>query len=173
MKPLWLLAMPPIKNTIISVLDHWKDPITPALGSVVYCDLALGYMEHSGIYVGGGQIAHMNRHGRIELVTPELFMQQTTARRLYVSAHDDSSCGELAIAAYARSMVGSVFRYNLVRRNCHWFSASCLLGQQQHRIILLRQLQALAKQRLGTTAWHPTTLAGRQVAHTSDSIATI
>lgn len=173
MKPLWLLTMPPIKNAIISVFDHWKDPITPALGSVVYCDLAFGYIEHSGIYTGGGQIAHMNRHGCIELVTPDAFMQQTTARRLYVSAAQNTSCGEIAIAAYARSMVGSVFRYNLIRRNCHWFSASCLLGHQQHSIVLLRQLQSLAKERLGTTSWHPSAFKSRQQRRTSSSVATI
>ena len=31
-----------------------RDRVEPVIGSILYCDLALGYIEHSGIYVGGG-----------------------------------------------------------------------------------------------------------------------
>ncbi len=32
----------------------WKTN-SPVRGSIVYCDLAFGYAEHSGVYVGNGR----------------------------------------------------------------------------------------------------------------------
>lgn len=161
MKPLLLLLIPPVSNAVTSLTDARKQPIAPALGSVVYCDLLCGYAEHSGIYVGNQQIAHMNRHGCIELVSAAEFVQQTTARCIYVSAKAQSSCGEIAIATRARAAVGKQYHYRLWQRNCHWFSASCLTGQQSHNTVLLTQLRLLAKQKLGVTQWLPSNLLVR------------
>ena len=47
-----------------------RDTVYPVMGSVVYCDLAFGHAEHSGIYIGNDQIVHLDGSGDIEIVTP-------------------------------------------------------------------------------------------------------
>lgn len=48
----------PVINAFESVVDNYmRDTISePAIGSIVYCDLFLGYCEHSGIYIGNDEI---------------------------------------------------------------------------------------------------------------------
>lgn len=41
-------------------------------GTPVYCKLA-GYVEHSGIYIGGGDIVHLNGNGEIESISCETY----------------------------------------------------------------------------------------------------
>ncbi|MNP65712.1 hypothetical protein D3C76_1613310 [compost metagenome] len=64
----------PLYNMLEGIVDACRDSVLPEIGSVVYCDLALGYMDHSGIYVGNGRIAHLAGTGRIELVSPKKFI---------------------------------------------------------------------------------------------------
>lgn len=53
------LMLNPIINIGESLIDTFRDPVKPKLGSVLYCDLAFGYMEHSGIYIGRNKIVHL------------------------------------------------------------------------------------------------------------------
>ena len=54
----------------------FRDLALPTRGSVVYCDLALSTVEHTGIYVGDNKIVHLDGSGLIEVVTPEKFLQR-------------------------------------------------------------------------------------------------
>ena len=54
-------------KTIDAFLIH---NVRPAIGSVVYCNLAV-VAEHTGIYVGRNKIVHLNGNGRIEKVSAE------------------------------------------------------------------------------------------------------
>ena len=46
----------PVTSLRDSFIDNvFRASVTPVYGSVLYVDLACGYAEHSGIYVGGGE----------------------------------------------------------------------------------------------------------------------
>lgn len=71
----------PVHALLRSFRDNvLAEHVTPVPGSVLYCDLAAGYAEHSGIYVGGGGtkcIVELSRQqGRcvINLVSPGEFI---------------------------------------------------------------------------------------------------
>ena len=44
--------------------EHDTVFVKPVPGSVVYCDLGFGFIEHSGIYIGNGRIVALERDGR-------------------------------------------------------------------------------------------------------------
>ena len=62
-----------------------KNKVWPEMGSIVYCDLALGYAEHSGVHVGAGQIIHLNGQGKIEMVSVEDFVVETVRRSTFLA----------------------------------------------------------------------------------------
>ena len=76
----------PILNLAKSIYDTFRDQVHPVVGSILYCDIAMGYAEHSGIWVGENEIVHLNKYGDIELVNPYDFMSGTTALNVYASA---------------------------------------------------------------------------------------
>ena len=51
--------------TVKTIDAFFIHSVRPAVGSVVYCNLSM-VAEHSGIYVGDGQIVHLNGNGRME-----------------------------------------------------------------------------------------------------------
>lgn len=96
---LFTLFSRPIANFAESFIDNViKDKVTPKAGSVVYCDLVFGYAEHSGIYVGGNKIVHLNKKGIIEKVSPKEFVEETTAMSIYVSSSRETSDGNPLVA---------------------------------------------------------------------------
>lgn len=76
--------------------------VEPVPGSVVYCDLGAGFIEHSGIYIGNGRIVALERDGRIIDRTPEGFMKGTPAFGIYVSCSGDHAVGSRKAAERAR-----------------------------------------------------------------------
>src|SRR5690606_2362670 len=80
------------KNVGEYVIDLIKGRVTPVRGSIVYCDLTAGHnlAEHSGIYIGNNRIVHLNRHGDIDVVSPQQFISGiTTGNEIYVSCEGD------------------------------------------------------------------------------------
>ena len=75
-----LITGNPIKNfaverklmdwTVKTIDAFFIHSVRPAVGSVVYCNLAV-VAEHTGIYVGNNKIVHLNGNGRIEKVSAE------------------------------------------------------------------------------------------------------
>ncbi|WP_406041281.1 hypothetical protein [Succinimonas sp.] len=117
-----------------SVIDNlFRDKVAPVEGSVLYVDLACGYAEHSGIYVGGGEkciVELTNQGGQciINLVSPSEFINGGSGFSIYVSSHHGCAVGRKLAARTARSMVGrNLGRYSLVSNNCHMFTNYCLL----------------------------------------------
>ncbi|HNW16697.1 MAG TPA: hypothetical protein PKM15_08340, partial [bacterium] len=53
-----------------------RDCVYPVKGSVVYCDLAFGSAEHSGIYIGNNEIVHLDGSGNVEIVDPKEFLNR-------------------------------------------------------------------------------------------------
>ncbi len=70
-----------------SIFDNsFKSSVTePAVGGIVYCDLAFGLMEHSGIYIGKRQIVSIIKSDKIETISPENFIASTTAMSIYTA----------------------------------------------------------------------------------------
>ncbi|KAB0649572.1 hypothetical protein F7P73_18325 [Acinetobacter bohemicus] len=133
-----------------------KGRVTPVRGSVVYCDLTLGngFAEHSGIYIGNKEIVHLNRHGQIEIVTPQQFISGATAgSEIYISCEGEWAVGCEETADFAESMVGSTRNYNVLIDNCHQFSAGCLLQDSENPNNFLWFLKDEAKKRLGADNW--------------------
>ncbi|MBQ3682455.1 MAG: hypothetical protein II922_05170 [Succinimonas sp.] len=121
--------MAPVASFIDNVL---RDPVTPVMGSVLYVDLACGYAEHSGIYVGGGEkciVELSNEDGQciINLVSPDEFVNGGTGFSIYVSSHNGYAVGKKRAARRALSMVGcNLGTYNIALNNCHMFTNYCL-----------------------------------------------
>ena len=100
---------------------------------VLYCDLAAGYAEHSGIYVGGGGtkcIVELSRQqGRcvINLVSPGEFISGGIGFSIYVSSRNGHAVGKKSVARAALELVGQdLGRYNIAINNCHMFTCLCL-----------------------------------------------
>ncbi|OEE89426.1 hypothetical protein A1OQ_11650 [Enterovibrio norvegicus FF-162] len=150
-----LLLVKPAINLVESLVDNViLDKTTPRRGSVVYCDLAFGYADHSGIYIGNGQIAHLNGKGMIELVPASQFIHDTTAISIYVSCDEDGDAiGDEVAAKNAEHYLGMETDYHLVWRNCHQFAAYCVSGDIENNTALLTQLKSESKFYQGTQKW--------------------
>ena len=127
--------------------------VEPVPGSVVYCDLAVGFIEHSGIYIGNGRIVALERDGRIVERTPEGFMKGTPAFCIYVSCSGDHAVGSREAAERAREKIGSRRNYSFATDNCHHFSYGCLTGDFESQVVMLRQLKAECRETLGAESW--------------------
>lgn len=152
----------------------FRDKVVPVAGSVVYCDLWVA-VEHSGIYVGGGEISNIVVDGVAEstvcLSRPQSFTSSSTlGRKIYVSCDKDGAVGHSAVARGADAHVGERAFYGLVVKNCHQFSSKCVSyagrnvadGSWDHLWSLLPNetweptlgaLKATAQKKLGATKW--------------------
>ena len=126
--------------------------VKPILGSIVYCNLLLT-TEHSGIYIGNNKIVHLNRHGSIEIVSPQEFISGTPANAIYVSCNNGKPVGSELVAERARNFVGFRRDYNVLFDNCHQFSASCLTGDSDNRLTLLTMLKLQSDITLEAKQW--------------------
>lgn len=154
MRVLPTIFVMPVLNLGESLIDHvCRGKVLPKLGSVVYCDLLFGYMEHSGIYVGNDEIVHLNRHGRIEKVSAEQFISGTTAMSIYVSSSNGYAVGNRVVCHRALSMVGQTRDYNVFFDNCHQFTSGCLTGDFENGDIFLSLLKEQSKKALRADEW--------------------
>jgi hypothetical protein len=149
--PLFKCAESIVDNLIRSTIAE------PAIGSVVYCSLAMGYADHSGIYVGRNEIAHLDGSGLIELVTPAQFMNRldgfNLAISITVSSTKGSPVGDDEVAQRARRKIGQLVDYNLLRYNCHTFSSSCVSGRSGAGPVTLTGLKRISASHLGSSEW--------------------
>lgn len=122
-------------------------------GAVVYCDLVGDYAEHSGIYVGNGQIVNLEGDGKIRKVTFKEFIKGTTGEMIYVSCKGGKSVGSDKVADRALSMVGKSRDYNMIMDNCHQFAAGCLTGDFESAMNFLWMLKDEAYKAYGANQW--------------------
>lgn len=147
------LLFTPLYNAVESIVDGCRYKVTPAIGSVLYCDLALGYMDHSGIYIGDNRIVHLTRSGKIEITTPRGFVDGGTAVHIYVSCCDEWSTGSQLVADRARTSVGFKRNYNFLVDNCHQFAAGCLTGNFEKQENFLWMLKDTASKTINANSW--------------------
>ncbi len=130
-----------IDNEIRTMVDE------PAIGSVVYCDLALSMAEHSGIYIGRNQIVHLNGDGIVEKVTAQEFLNRldgfTLAVTIMTSCDGLTPIGSKAVAKRAKKKIGKKIGYNLLLKNCHAFCISCLIDDFNFKHSIFSNLNLL------------------------------
>lgn len=147
------LLLMPAYNLVESFVDAFRDSVRPVPGSIVYCDLLMGYMEHSGVYIGNNQIVHLTGNGDIEIVSPQEFVEGTTALNIYVSCRGESAVGSKLAAAIAKNQVGRARSYNFVLDNCHQFATGCLSGNFENSNNFLWMLKDECRKELDTNTW--------------------
>lgn len=126
----------------------------PVVGSVVYCEIAFGRLEHSGIYVGLGEIVSLSSDGEIVKEGPQSFLDGiTTGETIFVSCNGSSPVGDPSVAQRAREMVGDSRDYNVLLNNCHQFTSECLTGSAENGDLALWMLKDTAEEHLGANNW--------------------
>jgi len=156
----YLKVLIPIKlitSAAESIIDNnFRDTVfEPAIGSVVYCDLAFSFAEHSGIYLGNNEIMHLNSNGEIERVSPAGFTASTTAISIYVSCDGDRPVGRSKVADRAITFEQNIQQknYHLLFENCHNFTAACLTGDLTNGNSFLWLLKSTTGSCLGSDCW--------------------
>lgn len=119
-----------IKSIKYFIDSTFRDPAQPVPGSVLYCDLWVA-VEHSGIYVGDGQISNIVVDGAamasVERCGPQSFTSKSTlGGKIYVSCDKHGAVGHPWVARGADAHVGERSFYGLVIKNCHEFSTKCV-----------------------------------------------
>jgi len=134
-----------------------RDCVYPVKGSVVYCDLAFGSAEHSGIYIGNNEIVHLDGSGNVEIVDPKEFLNRldgfNLAISIYVSCDGSSAVGGDIIAERAKKMVGEKRDYNLIFDNCHQFTSGCIMGNFENSDNFLWMLKDTAEKEINANTW--------------------
>lgn len=166
-----LFGLKPLKYFI----DNLRDKVVPVPGSVLYCDLWVA-VEHSGIYVGDGNISNIVVDGFAESTVSRSSAQSFTSksllgRKIYVSCDRHGAVGHDGVAQAADAHVGERAIYGLVFNNCHQFSGKCVgysdLVEADTSLIedvlsyipnetwepTLNSLKHAAQKRLGASKW--------------------
>lgn len=153
----------------------FRDKVAPKPGSVVYCDLWLA-VEHSGIYVGNGQISNIVVDGLAEstvsISEPDSFTSKSTlGRKIYVSCDNDGAVGDDSIRNFANTAVGTRAFYGLVIKNCHQFSSHCVsqANKSMPEASLLEQVLYFVPNSIGASilpgeTWEPSMAALKKAA---------
>ncbi|MEZ8796719.1 hypothetical protein OAA_01955 [Vibrio cyclitrophicus 1F175] len=139
----------------------WKTD-GPVRGSIVYCDLAFGYAEHSGVYVGNGRIIHRNGKGLIEAASIRQFLADTSAITIYISCDaNGTSVGFDDIANDAEALLGTQQAYSVLSKNCHQFCSYCITGSIHTNTFTLAQLKRDAREYIKASQWRAWDLTKR------------
>ncbi|MCT8088795.1 lecithin retinol acyltransferase family protein [Acinetobacter sp. C_4_1] len=142
----------------ISFIDNvFRDKVKPKIGSVVYCGLLLNQVEHSGIYIGYNKIAHLDGSGKIEAVSPEVFLERLNglnwAISIYVSCKDGKPVGSRGVAERARRKIGRWLKYSVASNNCHMFTSGCLTGKFKNDDGFFCELEQTTERVLDANEW--------------------
>ena len=115
-------------------------------GCVVY--RGLGPVEHSGIYIGGGEVVSLDGDGDVVSEGLDEF-RAVEGQSIYVSCFDGEAVGDEEVADRAEDMVGSSRSYNLILDNCHQFASGCMTGDFENSDNFLWMLKDTASKELG------------------------
>lgn len=153
------ISMKAVKYFIDST---FREPVTPVPGSALYCDLWVA-VEHSGIYVGDGQISNIVVDGLAESTVSYSSAYNFTSksklgRKIYVSCNNHGAVGDLSVADGAGNHVGERSFYGLVFKNCHQFSTKCVnyADQVQQDGSLIERGFSTIRSLVPIETWEPT-----------------
>jgi len=136
--------------------------VFPVKGSVVCCDLGLGIdvVDHSGVYVGDGKIAHRDGNGYLAIVSPEIFIKRlgglNCAGSIYVSCRGEYAVGSEETARKALEAISDNRHggYSLLKKNCHHFCQFCLTGEiAQGPFLPFTSLESILSKTYGFDNW--------------------
>ena len=158
-------VMDDIQDVISSKVTDWAAKTVdaffihsqaPKIGSVLYCNLALAF-EHTGIYVGGGKVVHLNGDGVVEKVSLKKFMNRLDGVNPSCSIFcatdgDGETIRNKEVAERALEMVGHRQRYNLFLGNCHCFTQYCLTGTKAY-FGSFGNVEELMRAKFGLASW--------------------
>jgi hypothetical protein len=106
----------------------WQLSALPA-GAVVVCEI-FHLFEHSGIYLGEGQIVELQGSGLVRAISINRFFDNRSGKHLLVACDQQgqvllgSGCYERAVA-----QIFTVQDYDLIHNNCHRFTQHCVSGR--------------------------------------------
>lgn len=134
-----------------------KDLVKPKVGSVVHCGLLMNQIEHSGIYVGYNKIVHLDGSGRIEVVSPKVFLDRldgmNLATNIYVSCRNGKAVASKKAAERARSKINQTINYSVISNNCHMFTSGCLTGDFKNNDNWFSHLEETVEKELKMNEW--------------------
>ncbi len=154
-----LLGKSLLANFAESFVDNVvKKRVTPTVGSIIYCELIFDTASHTGVYVGNGDIVHLDGSGFVERVSTKEFLNRldgfNSAISIYVSCNNDIPVGNQEIADRALEMLGEKLEYNLALNNCHKFTSNCISGDfESSGVFLLQDVKRLALKQLQADNW--------------------
>jgi hypothetical protein len=100
------------------------------VGAVVVCEI-FHLFEHSGIYIGEGQIVELQGSGLVRAISINRFFDNRSGKHLLVACNAQGQvlvgdgCYERAIA-----QIYTVQDYDLIHNNCHRFTQHCVSGRR-------------------------------------------
>ncbi len=134
-----------------------KDLVKPKVGSVVHCGLLMNQIEHSGIYIGYNKIVHLDGSGRIELVSPKVFLDRldgmNLATNIYVSCRNGKAVASKRAAERAKSKIDQTINYSLTSNNCHIFTSGCLTGDFKNKDNWFSLLEETVEKEINMNEW--------------------
>lgn len=119
--------------------------VEPKPGCILKCDLGI-LLEHTGVYIGRGEIVSLNRHGHIRIESSLTFFPPGTnpeSSRIYAACYGDTDEVLWAkhVAKRARQKVDDKTKYNVLFNNCHRFTAGCITGNFNNDVMSFAQLE--------------------------------
>ena len=108
----------------------FHDSVKPKIGSILHCRILYG--EHTGIYIGHGQVVELTGSGEVKKIPLSEFTGNMIPRNgivIYVSCDENEQpLGDTSIAIRAKAMINTKRNYNLVFDNCHQFTCGAITG---------------------------------------------
>lgn len=108
-------------------------PKTLVPGCIVVCNLAVGWADHSGIYIGRNRIIELNGDGHFRKVSPQEFVSDGTLRTgktIYMAYRNGKPLTVRGVTARARQFLGKKTNYCTIYNNCHKHTAHWATGRQ-------------------------------------------
>ncbi len=98
------------------------------VGALVVCEI-FHLFEHTGIYIGEGQIVELQGTGLVRSVSVKRFMDNRSGEELMVACDSRGQPFASPVAAErASNQIFTYQEYDLIQNNCHRFSGHCYTG---------------------------------------------
>ncbi len=156
------IPQPQLPWPLSNLLRSWSDNqparciAEPAVGGIVCCELLFDLASHTGIYVGNGNVVHLDGDGRVLCSSAHIFRERLDGFNSAISVYTDclnmTPQGCQKVADRAKAETGKRYPYHLLDFNCHRFTARCLTGTSAPDVWLFAQIEAL-QQGNGWRVW--------------------
>lgn len=141
----------------------FHDEVEPKRGSLVYCKILgvplIAPPDHTGIYVGNGNIIELNGDGKVRKVDYKEFSGNGPdfnfyrwGFAIYVACDEYERVIGMEIAARrAEERLNSHRSYNLILDNCHQFSSGCITGNPENSDNFFWMLEDTLRREVGAS----------------------